>query len=152
MMWPLRCAIITGKTDGENLAHPERHEIVEYRPRTARLGPDLGYVVNRQSRFNRDLLFGRINLQISVEAKVPHHSNTQTPVLLSDGIKAVSVHSIQALNNRSNNGPASRKSGMTTSAPTPSSLCRFHSSNPPEPLLASSLATATARPPTSLVF
>ena len=47
---------------------------------------------------------------------------------------------------------ASRKSGITTSAPTPSSRCRFQASMCPEPLLASSLATATARPPTPLVF
>ncbi|MFM1942452.1 MAG: hypothetical protein RI897_1434 [Verrucomicrobiota bacterium] len=49
-------------------------------------------------------------------------------------------------------GRASRKSGMTISAPTPLSRWRFHSSILPEPLWASSLATATARPPTSLVF
>ena len=54
------------------------------------------------------------------------------------------------INSRS--GAASRKSGITTSAPTPESRSRFHSSIRPEPLLASSLATATARPPASLVF
>src|SRR5208337_2774559 len=49
-------------------------------------------------------------------------------------------------------GAASRKSGITMSAPTPESRSRFHSSIWPEPLLASSLATATARPPASRVF
>ncbi len=52
----------------------------------------------------------------------------------------------------SRRGAASRKSGITTSAPAPESRSRFHSSIRPEPLLASSLATATARPPASLVF
>src|SRR4051812_46930703 len=53
---------------------------------------------------------------------------------------------------RSSSAGASRKSGITTSAPTPNNRSRFHSSYLPDPLLASSEATATARPPTSLVF
>ena len=52
----------------------------------------------------------------------------------------------------SNSASESRKSGITMSAPTPSRRLRFHSSILPDPLFASSLATATARPPTSLVF
>lgn len=50
------------------------------------------------------------------------------------------------------NARPSRKSGMTTSAPTPRRRWYFHASKRPEPLWASSLATATAKPPTSLVF
>ena len=53
---------------------------------------------------------------------------------------------------QSSKGSASRKSGITTCAPTPSRRWCFHSSNLPEPLLPSSLATATASPPTSTVF
>ena len=61
-------------------------------------------------------------------------------------------HGVHRPRINSRRGAASRKSGITTSAPTPESRSRFHSSIRPEPLLASSLATATARPPASLVF
>src|SRR5215510_7479925 len=97
----------------------------------------------------------RINLQVAVEAEVADDSDPQAwigagdcsePFRAYSGSGGLRAHFPKM---RSTSAAASRKSGITTSAPTPSRRSRFQESNLPEPLLASSDATATASPPTS---
>jgi hypothetical protein len=98
--WPLlqlaaefkALAILSGKANGVNSADSQGGEVVQNRAGTAGLGPYMNDVVDGQIRLERDFLFGRIDFEITIEAKISNDRDAELRVLPGDELKPKWVH------------------------------------------------------------
>jgi hypothetical protein len=77
-------AIVAPQSQTSESAHPERNQVVEHGACRPRQAPDPGDIVHRQSGLDGDLGAGRINIEISIEAKVPKQRHPKPWISTSD--------------------------------------------------------------------
>jgi hypothetical protein len=85
-------SVLAAKADRENFTDAERDEIIEDCSGRARLAADVYHVENIEAGLDRNFRFCRIDFEITIEAKVADHGDTQLRVLRGDFVEAREIH------------------------------------------------------------
>ncbi len=93
-------AVGSGKPQWINGANAQSGEVVHDGAAGARLGPDPDHIVNRQRGFNGPFLAGRVNLEVTVQAEVPHHRHAKRIVPRNQFLITGGVHGCDAASSR----------------------------------------------------
>jgi len=87
-------AIIAAVADGIELSGAIRGEVGRDVTCGTGLASHFAHVVNRQTRLNRDLGRGRIDIEIAIEGKIADYSHTKCAHTIKKRVKAVGAHEV----------------------------------------------------------